>query len=115
MTDKIAAILLGAPYELPTARVFVSVDPAVFTDYVGEYKTTYFGRTSILRFVVEDGKLVMHVHGLPKSVLSPISETKFYARSKGEVEFTFVRDSDGKVNTIDTLWDRYQLKAERVN
>ena len=115
MTEKLAAILLGEPYELPAARVFVRVDPAIFTDYTGEYKTTYFGRTSILRFVVEGDKLVMHIHGLPKAILSPMSDTKFYARSKGEVEMTFVRDTAGQVNNIDLLWDQYSLKAERLN
>lgn len=115
MTDKLAAILLGEPYEMPSARTFVTVDPAVYTAYVGEYKTTYFGRTSILRLAVEGDKLVMNIHGLPKSILSPMSETKFYARSKGEVEMTFIRDSAGQVNSIDMLWDRYQLTAERLN
>ncbi len=110
----LSAAVLGEPYQLPAKRLFVEVDPAVFADYVGRYELTYFGRKSVLNFTVEDNKMVMKVHGLPNAILSPMSETTFFARSKGEVELTFVRDIDGQVNTIDVVWDKHALKAARL-
>jgi CubicO group peptidase (beta-lactamase class C family) len=115
MTEGLAAILFGAPYQLPSAYTFVEVNAAVLADYEGEFDATYFGRTSRLRFALEGGKLVMRVWGLPDSVLSPLSESKFYARSKGDVEMTFVRDAEGRVTGIDMLWAGQPTAAVRVN
>lgn len=114
ITQGLAAIILGKPYQMPSARTFVKVDPALLADYEGEYKVTYFGRTSTLKFVLENGQLVMNVSGLPKSVLSPMSETTFYARSKGEVEMTFIRDAEGHITGIDMVWAGQPTRAVRV-
>jgi hypothetical protein len=113
MTDALAAILFGAPYQMPTAHRFVQVDPAVLADYVGDYSVTYFGRTSILKFRLENDKLVMNVMGLPQATLSAISDTTFYARSKGNIEMTFVRGADGRVDSIDMNWSGHQQTAAR--
>jgi len=114
MTEALSAIVFDEPYQLPSAYTFIHVDPAVFADYVGDYRVTFFGRTSILKFVIEGDKLVMTVQGLPKSILSAISETKFYARSKGDVEMTFVRDEKGHISTIDMNWAGHLQTAVRV-
>ncbi|MDX2140895.1 MAG: serine hydrolase domain-containing protein [Chloroflexota bacterium] len=113
ITDGLAAILFGAPYTLPTKKTFVKVDPAVLTAYVGTYTMEYFERTAELRFTIEPDGLVMHTNGLPKAVLSALSDTRFYGRSKGEVEFAFVREHDGQVNRIDIVWAGYKLAAQR--
>ncbi len=115
MTHDLAAIVFDEPYQMPSARQFVTVDPSVFADYVGDYNLVYFGRTTVLTFTVESDKLVMKTPGLPASVLSPISESKFYARSKGDVEMTFLRESDGRVNSITMVWSGYNLTATRLN
>jgi CubicO group peptidase (beta-lactamase class C family) len=114
MTEVLAAIAFGEPYQMPSAYTFVAVDPTILADYVGEYSVTFFGRTSILKFALEGDKLVMSVQGLPKSILSGISETTFYTRSKGEVEMTFVRDGAGRVNAIDMNWAGHLQTAARV-
>lgn len=114
ITDGLAAILFGAAYTLPTERQFVPVDPVLLEDYAGAYELQYFGRTAILRFSVEGGALVMDTQGLPKAILSPLSETTFFGRSKGEVEFTFVREPAGAINRIETLWAGYKLVANRI-
>lgn len=113
MTEALAAILFDAPYQLPTAHTYIQVDPAVLADYVGDYSVTYFGRTSILKFRLEGDKLVMNVMGLPQATLSAISDTTFYARSKGDIEMTFLRDADGCVNRIDMNWAGHQQTATR--
>jgi CubicO group peptidase (beta-lactamase class C family) len=113
MTDALAAILFGATYQLPTAHTFIQVDPAVLVDYVGDYNVTYFGRTSVLKFRLENEKFVMNVTGLPQATLSAISDTTFYARSKGDIEMTFVRSADGRVDSIDMNWAGHQQTATR--
>lgn len=115
MTRDLAAIVFGEPYQMPSARQFVTVDPAVFADYVGDYNLVYFGRTTVLTFTAEGDKLVMKTPGLPASVLSPMSEAKFYARSKGDVEMTFAREADSRVNSIAMVWSGYDLTATRLN
>jgi len=92
ISDSLAAIVFEAPYQMPSKRTFVKVDPAVLADYLGEYELTYFGRKSILRFTLEGDHMMMHVQGLPTSVTSAFSDTEFYTRSKGEVELKFMRD-----------------------
>jgi CubicO group peptidase (beta-lactamase class C family) len=114
ITEALTAILFDEPYELPTARKFVRVAPDVLMDYVGSYTMEYFGRTAILEFTVQKGTLVMHTHGLPQAALSALSETKFFGRSKGEVEFTFVREQEGHVQRIDVVWGGYALFAQRI-
>lgn len=110
----LSAIVLGESYQLPAKRTFIAVDPMIFSDYVGRYELTYFGRKSVLNFSVEGQNMMMKVQGLPKATLNAMSTTTFFARSKGEVEFTFVRDEAGHVNTIDVVWDQYPLKAVRL-
>ncbi|MBL8160381.1 MAG: hypothetical protein JNJ61_00230, partial [Anaerolineae bacterium] len=114
MTEKLAAIVFDEPYELPDKRQFIQLDPAVYAPYLGSYELVYFGRTSILTFSIEDGRLMMKVSGLPSAVLHPMSQTRFFARSKGEVEFSFVREPDGSVNRIDVNWAGYDLQAVRI-
>jgi CubicO group peptidase (beta-lactamase class C family) len=110
----LSAIVLDKPYEFPEKRTFVAVDPAIFSEYVGRYELTYFGRKSILNFSIEGQNMVMKVQGLPKATLNAMSTTTFFARSKGEVELTFVRDEAGHVNTIEVIWDQHPLKAVRL-
>jgi CubicO group peptidase (beta-lactamase class C family) len=113
MTEALAAILFGAPYQMPSAYTFIDVDPVVLAAYVGDYNVTYFGRTSLLKFRLENDKLVMNVMGLPPATLSAISDTTFYARSKGDIEMTFVRGAYGRVDSIDMNWAGHQQTATR--
>ena len=115
LTEGLSAIVFGLPYEMPSARPFVTVDPAVFDDYVGEFNVTFFGRTSTLKFRVENGRLLMEISGLPTSILSAYSETTFYARPKGDVELTFVRETTGQVSTIDLNWSGHKAQAMRIS
>lgn len=97
LAADLAGLLLGAPVELPRSRAFIQIDPALLEDYAGEYSSTFFGRTYILRFI-------MDVQGLPRTYLNAYSETEFYVRSKGDVDLKFIRDETGKVNGIDMNW-----------
>jgi CubicO group peptidase (beta-lactamase class C family) len=110
----LAAIAFGEPYTLPEKRTFIDLDLAVVADYTGNYEGTFGGRTSTLKFFVEEGKFWMYVPPLPKSEISAISPTQYFTRSKGEVELTFVRNTQGKVDCIEINWSRYPMTATRV-
>jgi CubicO group peptidase (beta-lactamase class C family) len=115
ITRDLAAVVFDAPYQMPEKRAFVNVDPAILTAYEGVFELTYFGRTTMLTFAVEDGALTMETPGLPKAQTSALSETTFFARSKGEVELTFVRNEQGTVNEIALNWSGYALTAKRLS
>ena len=110
----LAAIAFGEPYTLPEKRSFIELDPALAAVYAGEYKGTFGGRTSTLKFFLEDGKFWMHVPPLPKSEMHAISATTYFTRVKGEVELTFVVNEQGKVNTIDINWSGMPMTATRL-
>jgi CubicO group peptidase (beta-lactamase class C family) len=114
ITRDLAAIVFGAPYGLPGARTFVPVAADILGDYVGEYRMEYFGRTAVLRFEIQAGQLMMETQGLPKATLGALAENRFFGRSKGEVDLTFVREPDSTVNRIDIVWGGYRLVAERI-
>ncbi|MGN9841428.1 serine hydrolase [Nonomuraea sp. H19] len=94
----LAAIARGEPYELPSRRVFVTVDPAVYDRYVGRYTMRYAGRTSTMDVTRDGDRLMAEVHGLARTELRPLSETRFFARMKGEVELEFLASGEVALN-----------------
>ncbi|HET9910273.1 MAG TPA: serine hydrolase domain-containing protein [Anaerolineales bacterium] len=114
MTETLAAITLGLPYEMPSSRKFVKVDPNVLNAYTGTFEQTIMGRTFVIDFLIEGGQLVMDMHGWTRVPLKPMSETTFYARAKGEVEMKFVPGSSGRADTIEMVWAGVQTSATRV-
>ncbi len=63
----LAAIACGEPYELPSRRVFVTVDPAVLDRYAGRYTMRYMGRTSTMDVTRDGDRLMVEVHGLART------------------------------------------------
>jgi CubicO group peptidase (beta-lactamase class C family) len=94
----LAAIARGAPYELPSGRVFVAVDPAVLDRYVGRYTMRFLGRTSTMDVTRDGDRLMVEVHGLARTELRPMSRTRFFARMKGEVELDFLPTGEVALN-----------------
>ncbi|MBX3083235.1 MAG: serine hydrolase [Anaerolineae bacterium] len=114
LTSDLAAIVFDQPYTLPADRAFVTLDPSVLAEYAGTYSMTFFGRTALLTFAVDDGVLTMSTPGLPTAVVSALGGDKFYTRSKGEVELTFIRDGSGKFTRLEALWGGHDTHAERI-
>ncbi|TYB64743.1 serine hydrolase [Nonomuraea sp. PA05] len=85
----LAAIARGEPYEPPSRRTFVVVDPDVLDRYTGRYTMRHLGRTSTMEVTRAGDRLMVQVHGLARTELRPMSETRFFARMKGEVELDF--------------------------
>ncbi|MFI6740898.1 serine hydrolase [Nonomuraea sp. NPDC050451] len=96
--SALAAIARGEPYELPSRRVFVTVAPDVLDRYTGRYTMRYMGRTSTMDVTREGERLMVEVHGLVRTELRPMSETRFFARMKGEVELDFLANGEVALN-----------------
>jgi CubicO group peptidase (beta-lactamase class C family) len=94
----LVAIARGEPYELPSRRVFVTADPAVLDRYAGRYTMRFMGRTSTMDVTRDGDRLMVEVHGLARTELRPMSETRFFARMKGEVELEFLPDGEVALN-----------------
>ncbi|MGP3921512.1 serine hydrolase [Nonomuraea sp. 10N515B] len=94
----LAAIARREPYELPSRRVFVTVDPAILDRYVGRYTMRHMGRTSTMDVTRDGDRLMVEVHGLVRTELLSMSETRFFGRMKGEVELDFRANGEVAVN-----------------
>lgn len=114
LVETLAQAVLGLPYAMPSAYTFINVPLEVLTRYVGTYQSSYAGRPFKLNMVLNGDQLEMHISGLTKSVLKAISDTRFYARSKGEVDMTFTVDEQQQVNGIDMNWDGSMVHATRL-
>ncbi len=112
--QSLAAIALGQPYELPTGRAFVTVDPDCFSAYVGRYETHFMGRRHVLSVEQEGVHLTLEAHGLPKVTLAALTPTRYFARLKGEVELEFLPNGDGRAHEIALQWSGYPLTAKRT-
>lgn len=108
------AIALDQPYELPTGRTFVQVDPNLFRAHTGQYETRFMGRRHILVVTEEGQRLMLEAEGLPKAQMQPLSPTRYFARLKGEVEMDFIVNDSGQAHEIALNWSGYQLKAQRL-
>jgi hypothetical protein len=67
------------------------------------------GRTSTMNVTREDERLMVEVHGLVKTELRPMSETRFFARMKGEVELDFLANGEIALN-----WAGREVTARSV-
>lgn len=94
----LTAIARGEPYELPGRRVFVTVDPGVLDRYTGRYTMRHMGRTSTMDVTRDGDRLMVEVHGLARTELRPMSETRFFASMKGEVELDFLATGEVALN-----------------
>jgi CubicO group peptidase (beta-lactamase class C family) len=114
MTESLAAAALSLPYEMPSSREFVKVDPGILAGYVGTFELAAMGRIFMTEFLLENDQLVMDIRGWTKVILKPMSETTFYARAKGEVEMKFVPGPSGRADDIEMVWAGVPTSATRV-
>lgn len=100
LADDLAAIALGQPYDLPSERQFIVADPARFADFVGRYELSFAGRRSVLEVRRTDAGLEAAVTGLRPAPMRALSDTRFFASMKGEVELEFVGSMGRPVEVI---------------
>jgi CubicO group peptidase (beta-lactamase class C family) len=93
IANNLAAIVFGAPYEIPKERKEIALDPKVLEKYVGEYQ---IGTNIVIAVSLENGKLVGQLGGQTKFVLLPVSETQFFSEDVN-AQITFILSSEGNV------------------
>jgi hypothetical protein len=93
------------------ARVLARVDPAILDAYVGGYQRP----TRVLQVTREGDRLFLDYPKGFKSELFPESDVKFFFKTE-DLELTFVRDEQGKVNRIEFHYEGQTepLTAPRV-
>ncbi|MFO7168421.1 MAG: serine hydrolase domain-containing protein [Chloroflexota bacterium] len=114
IADDLAAIGLGQPYDLPSARQFVAADPARFDDFTGRYELSFAGRRSVLEVRRAGAGLEAAVTGLRPAPMRALSDTRFLASMKGEVELEFVGPAGRPVEVIQLDWAGHPLTARRI-
>jgi hypothetical protein len=109
--NDLAAIVFGAPYEMPRERTSITVDPAVLDQYVGRYRIA----TPPIEVVVthDNGRLVADIGGQMKLALAAESDTVFFSRDVS-AEMTFVTDAAGRVTGLTLRMGGGEFPAERV-
>lgn len=96
LSRDVSAIVFGEAYEMPVVRHAVSVNPAIFDAYVGEYEIT---PTMSLRVFTEEGRLLVQATGQPRDVAIPASETYYFSRMT-DAQLTFVKNAAGRVDHL---------------
>ncbi|MEV4178334.1 serine hydrolase domain-containing protein [Nonomuraea sp. NPDC049709] len=61
----LTAIARGEPYEFPSRRVFVTVDPVVLDRHTGRYTMRHMGRASTMEVTRDGDRLMVEVRLLP--------------------------------------------------
>ncbi len=91
---KIAAMAAGDP--LPELKKIVLADYDIYDDYVGEYE---LAPEFVIAITRRGDRLFGQATGQPAFELFPASETLFFL-TVVEAELSFVRNENGKVNTL---------------
>jgi len=96
---------------IPDVKVEVTVDPAIYDSYVGQYE---FAPNIIYSGLREADKLIVQAPDGTKLELLAVNDTTFYI--KGQLaQITFVKDDVGKVNYVNYRLPNGQVvKIKRV-
>ena len=111
IANDLAAIVFGAPYEIPRERQAITLEARVQAQYVGEYKIA----SPPIEIVVtqNDGQLLALIAGRLKLALLPESETTFFSRDVS-AQITFVKDGAGQVTGLTLRMNGAELPAQKV-
>ncbi len=111
ISEDLAAILWGQPYELPTNPTVVAVAPDLLDTYVGVYQVTPDFAVAI---TVESEQLYIQGTGQPQIPLYPASTTEFFARIL-EFRIVFNMAADGTVESATLFQNGQELPAPKVD
>lgn len=97
ISDVLASIVFGAPHEIPRERKAIPLEPAILSQYVGEYEY----RHPRGRFVItqENGKLFAQRNAEAKVEMFAESATKFFLKSE-DIQFSFQKDARGETSGV---------------
>jgi CubicO group peptidase (beta-lactamase class C family) len=115
--DDLARILFGEEYQFPPAWKEVTVDPALYDDYVGRYQGTSDPKF-VITITKENDRLWNRLGddpGAATMVLRPLSETNYFNKMFVLYKATFVKDATGRVSSLvaEGPWGRRTLTKVR--
>jgi len=96
IATTLAAIVFGAPYDIPVERKSITLPSATLDRYVGQYE---LAPNRIMTITNENGKLMAQATGQGKTELFAESETTFFPKVI-EATLTFVKDAQGQVTGL---------------
>ncbi len=106
----LAAILFGAPYELPRERTAIELPSEILTRYPGRYQGE--GERSL--FVSREGnRLFLQFEGQPKVELLAEAEDRFFLRVL-DVQIIFQRDATGNVTGLELVQSGLRQWLRRI-
>ena len=106
----LAAIAYGEPYEMPSERTAVEIDPTILERYVGEYRMS---ADLVIRVTAEAGHLYAQAGDQPQFELFPESETAFFATA-AELQVLFQVGPDGLVTGLIVHEGGNEITAEKM-
>jgi CubicO group peptidase (beta-lactamase class C family) len=111
MCADIARIVFGMPYELPKKRTAITLDPALYDAYVGNYEETPELIWSITK---ANDHLFFQATGQPVFEIFPESETKFFYKTI-DAQISFIKDTSGNVTTLIFHYKGRDKTAKRLS
>lgn len=96
ISRDLAAITFGEKYTMPVVRKAVTLDPAIYDAYAGDYVLSPQMTINVRR---EGDRLIVQAQGQQADVAIPESETRFFSRLV-DAQVTFVKDGSGKVTQL---------------
>ena len=111
IANDLAAVVFGAPYEIPRERKAITVDAKVLDQYVGQYR---IASPPIDIVVTRDNeRLLAQIAGRLKLALAAESETTFFSRDV-TAQVTFLKDAAGQVTGLTLGMGGGDLPAQKV-
>ncbi len=111
MANDLAAIVFGAPYEIPQEHKEIALDPKVMEKYVGQYEVA---PGVVVAFTIENGKLTGQLGDQPKFGLIAETENRFFAKDKNAL-ITFNKDASGQVIGMTLRQGGGDIPAKKIN
>jgi hypothetical protein len=110
IANALAAIVFGAPYEVPMERKEIPVAVKILEKYVGKYQLT---PQLVLSVTLENGKLLAQVSTQPKLELFAESETVFFFKTVS-AQVTFVVSAQGEVTGLVFRQGGSEIPAQKI-
>jgi CubicO group peptidase (beta-lactamase class C family) len=110
ISNGLANILYGLPYELPQERKSIELSQDVLKEYVGEY---WVSNDVHVNITLENGQLKGQITGQPKVDLFAQRKDLFFLKVV-DAQLEFMRDASGKVNKVVLYQGGAMINAPKV-
>jgi CubicO group peptidase (beta-lactamase class C family) len=110
IANALAAIVFGAPYEIPAERKEIRVAARTLEKYVGQYQLT---PQLVLNVTLEGGKLLGQISTQPKLEMAAESETVFFFKTVN-AQVTFVSNAQDEVTGLVFRQGGSDIPAQKI-